>query len=143
MSNRIKYKIISELQLAVEYYEGQISLNDVIAFELSEMKNSEYSPMLNFIADFRNAELTASESDVKEFVDFLKKTEGIIDNRKVALVTDTPNQVVLKTLYALYTSDTPVKIKVFSTLDAAMKWLEVKEKDHSLIFQTLEELKIN
>jgi hypothetical protein len=141
MSHRIKYKIIPELKVAVEYYEGQISLNDIIEFELSEMENSEYRPTLNFVADFRNAELIAAESDVKKFVDFLKKTEGIIDQRKVALVTDTPNQVVLTTLYALYTSDMPVKNKVFSTLDAAMKWLEIKEENYDLIIGNLEELK--
>jgi hypothetical protein len=141
MSHRINYKIIPELQVAVEYYEGQLSLNDIIEFELREMENSEYSPKLNFIADFRNAELIASEGDVKKFIDFLKKTKGIVDQRKVALVTETPNQVVLTTLYALYTSDMPVKNKVFSTLDAAMKWLEIKEESHKIILKSLEELR--
>ena len=141
MANSLKYKIIADLKVIVEYYEGRIFLNDMIEFETREMKDKEYYPQLNMIADLRNAELLASDKDVIEFADFMKKTKELLAERKVAIVTNTPYQAALTTLYSLYTADSPLNNKVFSTLEAAMKWIGLPESKQHIIEETFENLR--
>lgn len=123
MNPSLKYKILTEIPVIVEYYEGLITLNDLIEFEIREMNDENYSPDLNTITDLRNAKLSALDYEVNEFVNFLKQTKGIVGNRKVAIITNTPDQVAITSLYSMYTKDLPIKNEVFSTIEAAISWL--------------------
>jgi hypothetical protein len=140
MGKCAKYKIITELKVIVEYFEGDIFLNDMIDFETREMNDKDYNPKFNMITDLRNVELIASENDVLQFVSFMKKTTQLLDQRKVAIITNTPKQAALTTLYVLYFADSPIVNKVFSTLKGAIEWIGLPSEKISVVEDAYNEI---
>jgi hypothetical protein len=141
MPNCLKYQVIPELQIILEYLAGHIDLNELINFEIAQSEDESYNSAYSNITDLRNAEFIVTENAIKKYVDFVKKTEKMISYRKVAFIVGTPSQTALTILYAQLVNHLPINNKVFSTLEAAMNWIGLKINDQQLVQKTLESLK--
>jgi hypothetical protein len=133
MAKYLKYQVVPELQIIVEYLAGEINLNELINFQISEIKDKSYSKEFNNVTDLRDAVFIVSEGDIKKYVDFVKQTDEMISTRKVAFLTNTPKQAALTIMYSYYIESSPINNKVFSTLDAAMSWVGISIENHDII----------
>ena len=117
------YCILKEQHLIVEYHEGVGRLQNVIEFTLRQAADVEILPEYNVIVDIRNLAFDVSPSDIQTFARFCQQQGSIIDNRRIAYITDTPSQVAATMLFKQMYANVPSSLKVVSTIGAAISWV--------------------
>ena len=140
-NNYLTYKVLPEIKIIVEYFEGPIDLQDLITFQMNQLNDKNCKIEYSDITDLRNAEFIIKKDDLKRYVNFVKENDAKQGNRKVAIIADTPLLTAITMLYSTYTENLLLNNKVFSTQEAAYQWLELPEDHYSIINIALDELK--
>ena len=144
MKKYANYMILPEFRLILECCKGQASVEDAIYMKKTELSDNLYNPKYNIIVDFQEFEAfldsTISESTI-HFYNFLKELDI---NSKIAILTAEPHQVVISViLKGLNTNLETFKIEVFSTLEAAIRFLGFPLENIDLINNKIKELNKN
>lgn len=137
------YKVLPEFNLIVEYYSGEINMDDFIYIQRVLSEKPIYRPTQNKILDYRDATIRADEADMKRYLEFVKGFPKVLGRRRTACLTNTPNHVVVTTILKsiFRQSDVPIVIGVFSTIDAILNWLNISEIDNNAFVSIINELK--
>ena len=144
MKKYANYMILPEFRLILECCKGQASVEDAIYMKKTELSDNLYNPNYNIIVDFQEFEtyldLTINESTIN-FYNFLKELDI---NSKIAILTAEPHQVVISViLKGLSTNLETFKIEVFSTVEAAIRFLGFTIENFDLINNKIIELNKN
>ncbi|MEN8121119.1 MAG: hypothetical protein ABFS35_12260 [Bacteroidota bacterium] len=137
--NKHKYTILQNKNVIIDCLFGEISFKDFINAKIEQSKNDNYDPKHNVLIDFRNSILKIEEKEISELINYPKKHKEFFGERKVAYLTDSPNQVAIGMLINLE-NDLPVDIKIFSTLKLAIKWIGLSENDEIMIDTILKKM---
>ena len=141
MSNYINYIIVKEKRLIIEYYSGKIHLNDFIEIHDRKSKDKDFNLNYNLLIDFRDAEILLSKEEVLELISYHKKNKKLFGSRFAAHITKTPKQVASGTMFDVFNKELPVKIKIFSTLEASLAWVGLSIEDKKSIESYLDIIK--
>lgn len=133
MEQNLNYQIFPDKKLIVEYYYGSVRLNDLILYQNNVSFDKYYNPNYNVINDYRDAKLILNEKDIVKYINFIKTSPKLYGSRRIAQITNSPDQVVITTLFNLLKSDLPVKVHVVSTLGAAINWVGLDYTDRDLV----------
>ena len=125
MKKITSYTILSDINVVTEYYNGDIIIEDIIELKSKLFSEKLYNSKIQIIMDFRSANLLIKEPEIIIYTEFAKKNIKIIGERKVAFLTNNPNEVVIGTLFEFTKTKLPIITKVFSTLKAAALWLDL------------------
>lgn len=117
------YLILKEQNLLVECHSGNLDLESYINFVTSTTLDPLFSANMNYFIDLSNVIVTASIDDIRKYNNFTEATFISERKRKVALVTNSPNQMVFATLFKNSNTQKLKEIEVFSTTTAAIHWL--------------------
>jgi hypothetical protein len=144
MKKYANYMILPEFRLILECCKGQASVEDAIYMKKTELSDNLYNPNYNIIVDFQEFE-TFLDSTINEstlnFYNFLKELDI---NSKIAFLTAEPYQVVISLiLKGLNTNLETFKIEVFSTVEAAIRFLGFPIETFDLINNKIIELNKN
>lgn len=107
------YKIITERQLVIEYYRGELIIDDLIYLKKAIVKNPSYTKTWNTIFDFRDCNLSIKSTDISKLVEHMKMTYTETNTRKLALLSTKPNEVALSTLYTILLQESGLNFKTF------------------------------
>lgn len=142
-NNTIKnsYRILKEENLIVEYHGGVGKIEDAIHFRKIQATDPDFSPEFNVIADLRDLAMDVQVNELKKLVEFYKQTPSIIGNRRNALITENPSQVVLATMLKQMKAGSPQSIKVVSTVGSAVNWVNTGLSG-TYVTNILQELKL-
>ena len=135
------YKILSDLRLVVVYYHGSVSIDDMIEFALFISTQENYNKEYNQLIDFRESDVEINPKDIKKWIEFLKNNPRFIGYRKTAFLTAKPIDVVVATLYREWKGNLPIDINDFSTLRAAIQWINFPFDVSEIISYTIDSLK--
>lgn len=119
------YTILSEYNLVLEFHSGILTAENYIEFKKDLINNEHFKANLNHFIHFKNVKFDTNPKDISEFIDFLKGKSQSLGNRKIAFVTNTPNQVVSTTIYKLMQENLNQQVEIFSTEENALKWLNI------------------
>ena len=122
-----KYKISKENNLIIEIHKGTLDIDSFINFKTKLTKDSLFTNSLNYYIDFKNVTFVLSENDVDKYLHFLKNNSDYLGKRKIAIITNTPNQVVYATFFKMKRTNSLQLIEVFSTSKSALAWLEIDD----------------
>jgi len=136
-----QYKILPELKIIIEYFSVVTTLYDMIEHRKILIEEINYNPNYNFITDFRDTYLDISDEEVLSYIEFVKKTPKMISKRKAAILTDTPEETAISSLYVLNLHDLPLIVNIFSIMDAAIKWVGLSLDDIVIVEKTINDLK--
>lgn len=139
--NQIKYIIINELNLIIEYYSGSISMEDMIQLKKETTEQRTYSPNFDVIMDFRDSTLNIEVAGLSKYVDFANTFDKIVGKRRTGFITSKPNEVVLTTMFGFIKGDLPIDSQTFSTLEALWIWLDKPINQYEIVKQKLEQLR--
>ena len=133
--------ILPEFRLILECCRGQVSVEDAISMKKTESSDDLYNPGYNIIVDLREFE-TVLDSTVKEstsnFFHFLKELNL---PGKIAFLTASPHQVVISIILKDLSANLgSVKMELFSTVEAAIRFLDIPLADFDLINNQILEL---
>jgi len=87
------YKILEEENLIIEYFSGILTIETLIKFKKNLIQDPSFSVNYNYLLYFKNVTFKIDVQDISEYVTFSNKYLMANKNRKLAMVTDTPNQV--------------------------------------------------
>ena len=135
------YKIVSKQNLVIQCHAGVLELNNYIHFASNLHNDSLYSPNLNHLINIKNVLIKASIDDLKEYVSFSENNFKKPRTRRIAIVTETPNQVALSTLFKMLQKNMSQEVEIFSTIEKAIDWLQVDSNhaDIKIILDKLQE----
>jgi len=114
---------MKDSHLIVEYHKGIGMVQDAVDFRTVQATDPEFSPDFDIIIDLHDLIFDVEVTDLKEFVDFYLRNLYLMGHRKIAMITETPNQVVATTLFKQMHENLPQSIKVVSTVSAAVVWV--------------------
>jgi hypothetical protein len=142
MNKYANFTILPELGLILECCKGPTSVEDAVNMKKDEITDNLYNPSYNIIVDiqgfetFLNATMPESVSD---FFNFLKRLEL---RGRIAFLTTKPHQVVLsEILKGLFKDSSTLEIEIFSTAEAAVRFLGFSFDNFDLINTKITELK--
>lgn len=141
MDARLQYQIFPEKKLIIEYYSGDIYKNTIVYFKDEISKNVAYNMNYNIIHDFRDASLIANIDDVRSFINYIKSNNRTYAQKKIAFITDNPNQVSITYLFNTLKKETLLIADTFSTVEGAIIWVGLKSTEIDFIHSVIEELK--
>jgi len=140
MESKYNYKILPEYRLIISYYSGKISENEIISLKETIKSDNAYNEEYNVLDDFSGTNFNLTNESFSRVLYWLK--DNFSSERNSAVLTGTPNQVAnIMKFQALKDVTLPMRIKIFSTLNAALKWVEVPENHTSDIEKLLKELR--
>jgi len=94
-----------------------------MAFKKEQATNPDFSPEFNLICDLRDLVYDVTVSDIESFVDFYLQNRHLMGKRRNALITQTPYQMVVATLFEKMQVSLPQSIRIVSTVGAAVSWV--------------------
>lgn len=134
-----RYIIFSEYELIIERIEGVLNLENLVKIKADQNADTEFNPAYNLLTDIRSTEVYFPKKDLEMYTDFLEKHPLTQSGRKFALLTATPIQVAIASLIQSKTRHLPQRMEIFSSLKAALSWLNVQEIEESKVKYVLEE----
>jgi len=137
MDKSLKYYVFKDKRIVFEILKGNFELNDYFDLKKAEILDKDYDPNFDFILDLRFTDFVFSEiieNEMARYIDFAKSIQVISKRRKTALITRTPEQVVNSILHQSL-DDRNIDFKIFSTFEAAFKWIGIIDFDIKLIIE--------
>ena len=142
MANKLNYRIYPELKLIIEVGAGIVNVPDAIEFKKTQIEDKEYNNQFNYIVEISELELdTGFEFDFINFVNTIKTDSRFPGERRSAILTSTPKQVVYGTLYENAINELPMEYKIVSTIPSALLWVNLHPQYAQYITAQIEELK--
>jgi hypothetical protein len=135
------YIVIPEKKLIIEHFSGEINLGIILKQKYRESIDTKYNRNYNVINDSRNAVFFLNSDDIKNYVDHIRNNEFLNRERNVAFLTKTPNQVVIATLFKELKKELPINVSIVSTLNAALRGVELLSDENKLVKFNLNKLK--
>lgn len=132
------YIILKDLNLLIECHSGNLDLKSYIEFVKRTTLDPLFSKNMNYFIDLCNVVVTASIDDIKKYNNFSEDNFQCDKKRRVALITNSPNQMVFATLFKNSNTQKLKEIEVFSTKESALNWINSnlnKNEIHSVISQ--------
>lgn len=136
----INYKIINDKQLLVMCFEGDITPEEVISFIDKLVKLPGYDPEFSSIVDLRNCNLVYGVGDMKRTLAYMAGAEGFVAKRRTAYITSSAGHVVPPMMMNTASYDFPMEVKVHSTVDSAIAWLNIPDftaEDYSNVLRSI------
>jgi len=146
MEKIIKYRILPELSLIIEYLGGKVDGDDAINLKIIEKKDPNYNPNYNCLVDFRDTDIYMNDEgmiSMSKFIEFFKGEKVVLSKRKSALLTSEPQQVVLSTLLKEFSVELPAYFDIFSTLQSSMVFINCPLSNAQVINDVIIKLKTN
>lgn len=143
MKFKASYKIIPELKLLLEYYEGFITLDSFLKYKNDLISDSAYNNSFCAINDLRNCTLAYNTEELKKYVEFAGKYEHGEDLRRSVTITNAPEQVVLSSMYAKHSHEVNDISFVVSSMLAAIEYLHLPVEQLDNLENILSELRVN
>ncbi|SDX25314.1 hypothetical protein SAMN05444411_10441 [Lutibacter oricola] len=123
VSSTNKFKIYPEYNLVIELHSGTLNLTSYLNFKKKLFTHKEFKSGMNYFINLKKVNFDAPTKDIEKFADFNNQRPSFSERRKIALVTDTPSQVVSTTIYKSLLSNHNQDIEIFSTNEKALSWL--------------------
>lgn len=117
------YIILKEHNLLIEHHSGNLDLDSYINFVTRTSNDPLFSTNMNYLIDLSDVVVTSSLDDIYKYNTFTEDKFKSVRKRKVAMVTNTPNQMVFSTLFKNSNTQKLKEIEIFSTSTAAIDWL--------------------
>ena len=121
------YTILPDQRLIIEYFAGPITAECVLAAKERMIKDPRFDQSFNILDDFRDAKMDYSLDGTREIIEWIARNHNF--SRKAAHLTSAPDQVVATTLFAkLKSTNLLIDLKIFSTLESAIEWVNLDVK---------------
>jgi hypothetical protein len=141
MMKNANYLILPELKLILECCKGQATVEDSIKMKKDELADNLYNSDYGIIVDFREFETNLDNMITKSISNFFNFLKDLAVMSKIAFLTAEPHQVVISMiLKGLRRDSYSLKIEVFSTIEAAVRYLGLSEDKLDQINNKLIEL---
>lgn len=103
--------------------EGIVTLKEVVDYIVATKENISYPRSLKILTDATGANMVFSPQDLVVIEEENSKSIERYDSITDAIVLESPRETALAILYQRLAENEKYKFQVFSTREAAIKWL--------------------
>jgi len=137
------YKISKINNLVIVAQLGTLNLSSMMEFIKTLNSDPLFSPKFDQIVDLNETTFDLAFEDIHKYVQHLESNSIIHGLKKIALITNTPNQVVYSTLFkeAQEQLQPLQSVQIFSTLKSAYNFVEKENISFEEVSITLNQLK--
>ncbi len=123
----ISYDYLGE-NLLVEEYSGEVNEYEFLDIKKSEIAQTDYPKIKGIVMDFRKAQVGISKKKLQQVIEFFKRYKIIFENKSIAILTKTMEQLQFGYLLRdqLMDQHVPIQIEQFSSKNDAYKWIKDK-----------------
>lgn len=122
MEERIDFYFDDKTGIFHKNYFGDVRLNDLFTSWEEVIAGNKIPPgTKKFVINYKSATILFPPKHVADIADFYNKNNHIFGGSKIAMVMETPPQVVFPRL--MEEEDISFNVKTFYTLEAAINWL--------------------
>jgi hypothetical protein len=122
MDKKFDYKFDSSTHVFYKYYYGSINVDDICSsWECLIERNLIPENVAGFILDYSLASFNVAASEHAVIPEFYRKHLDVFGNLKIAIITQTPRDIVIPIL--IEKKDNGYFSKPFYTIQAALKWI--------------------
>ncbi|NOQ25594.1 MAG: hypothetical protein GQ564_09570 [Bacteroidales bacterium] len=108
-------------------YSGIVNFEEIINF-LHEFSHIENLPKkLSLLYDLRDADLKVAPNELKKMSQVAEESTKKYTSVKTAFLVDDPKITAYSTLFSNQSVEKKTERKTFSTMEAALKWLNPSE----------------
>ncbi len=125
MKKNFGYKILSEYRFILLGWYGPVQLEDLKKGMNKLTADQEFSADFNILTDISDCTLEIHPEEIPGYTKFLIHELRIGASRKAAILTSTPNEVVLSMLYSGEMREAKIDVEVFSTVQAALSHISM------------------
>ncbi|MFZ5940564.1 MAG: hypothetical protein ACOYXB_08315 [Bacteroidota bacterium] len=141
MNAVFRYRIVSELKLIIERWEGVFTLDEIIGSKVAELSDPEWNDKYSVLSDYRSSETGIEFGRNIDYSTYKESAGRLLNKHKAAILTEKPAQVVQSNFMKFnLPDDAPVEIEIFSTVEAALTWLGIDVAETERITRILKEL---
>jgi hypothetical protein len=127
------YLILKKHNLLIEHHSGNLDLESYINFVKETTLDPLFSLNMNYLIDLSNVVVTASIDDIRKYNNFTEVNFNTERKRRVAFITNSPNQMVFSTLFKDSNTQKLKEIEIFSTTKVAMNWLNLNVNKNEIL----------
>ena len=139
-----KYKILKDLGIVIQFQKNDLSYKDATQLKLKIINDTDFSPHFSFLIDVRKVtKYLVTKESRDEYRRFVSKNLIAKGVGKIAILTDTPEQVVNATMFSLKKDFDSSRYKIFSALEEAVRWLDIDFDKWDIIFSELNKMNQN
>lgn len=122
MDKKFRYEFDRSSGILYKYYYGLIDIEDIkSSWEYAFENNLIPKEIKGFILDYRESNFNIKIDKHTAIADFYKKHLDIFGNKKIAIITQNPRDIVIPIL--VKKKDEGYQSRPFSTLESAVKWV--------------------
>lgn len=136
-----RYKILEEENLIIEIHNGQVVKNSLTSFKKKLTEDPAFKKNMKFLVHIKNVEFHTSQDDMHKFAKFMSDKNNPFGKRKIAILTETPEQVVSSTLYQALMPKKENKVEIFTTNIEAFKFLNLDLSKFDFFNSEIQKLK--
>lgn len=122
---KLKYEILEEKGILIRYLQGEIGLNSLYSLMLESARDKRFKKDYVVLYDMRNAEFVIKKETIEDFLANVRGNADFLVRKRVAFLTMNPNQVVFTSLLNSLAVTGLFSLETFSTLPAALSFLNV------------------
>ena len=115
---------IDELDTNIEVFTGEIDADDIRAMKVEETERGWISSRVRTLVDLRGLTAPLRPGDVRGYVEWSRQSNQAQRGARVALVASDQVVTALALLFENGMGDQRA-IRVFSTVESALQWLEL------------------
>ncbi len=120
---KIQYQIDTTKRVITETWPEIVSFEDYKQVKQSEFNDPDFDPDFNVITDMSLLNLELNVIIIDKIINFIDNNSNTMKDRKSAILTKKPNQVVNSFVFRSGAKNLPLNIKVFSTMEGALNWI--------------------
>jgi len=123
----ISYDYMGE-NLLLEEFSGEVNEYEFLDIKKSELAQTDYPKIRGIVMDFRKARVGVSKKKLQQFIEFFKRYQIIFENKSIAILTKTMEQLQFGYLLRDQLMNHPASIQIeqFSSKNDAYKWIKDK-----------------
>jgi len=120
----IKYNSFGE-QFLIEEFKGEVSAREFVEMKKEQVSQTDYLNVTGIVMDFRKARFRVTKQKLNQFFDWLLKNKIILENKSIAILTRTAEQLRFSFIFKEHVSRNyiPARIQQFSSKRDAFEWL--------------------
>jgi len=137
------YRILKEHSLVTIVHNGYLNLNSMMSLMKKLCSDPIFSSNFDCIIDINDVVIDLTIKDINIYVNHLENNSNPLENKRIALITNTPKQVVYSTLFKQEQEllHPLQKVQIFSTLENACEFLKLKDCSVDLVLENIKTLK--
>lgn len=127
------YRILKELRLIILFHQHSLSIEDLKILRTQAKEDKDFDPSFRILVDIRDVKIDITIKEMKSYGDWMAKNSDLLHNTPKVILTSSPKQVVMASIFNRLKRIKKYNYKIFSNLDNSLRHLDIDVEDYQFV----------